>query len=518
MATQKITIIKSNEAYNNSFEFDIPEEAGTYNLSFTRENNAGTINAGNFIVDETERTYQLKLALSNGQEVVAGTFKTQVANKPTVLTLNNTTGAEIATYVALNGIEGNSYTLKMNDNVVSSGVFGALQYDTNKTNIISFGVTIPTGQSVMELSSVGICSFDNGVFQKRQAQSASEEIDPVAMPCITGVSFGSNYKDQTGGLSTVFTGATLGAVTIPSYITYIGEGSFSNSGVSEVVFKNGKLAELCTRAFADNPLLTDISLPSALKYIYPNVFKDCSLTYVVQNGIGYLPLSDGSLAAVEVVGDVGTTPIISANCSLLGGIFSGNTTITSIEIPQKVEYIGSLAFYGATALTDISFEAGSHLLGIGEDGSFRDVGAASFNFPQSLKEIKKYRNRYSLGAAISHSGGAVVDFGENSQLEYIGMYSFSASSTVYLGNKITSAKEIVYKPTNSAASFTFYFDYSASDPVLFDPTKLLAKGSSKGTMTYNIYTDSPTIKDGVLTSVDEYTIVNVYHYDGSAWA
>ena len=39
----------------------------------------------------------------------------------------------------------------------------------------------------------------------------------------------------------------------------------------------------------------------------------------------------------------------------------------------------------------------------------------------------------------------------------------------------------------------------------------------KGTITYNIYTDYAPCKDQALALVNEKTIVNIYHIDGTSW-
>lgn len=66
---------------------------------------------------------------------------------------------------------------------------------------------------------------------------------------------------------------------------------------------------------------------------------------------------------------------------------------------------------------------------------------------------------------------------------------------------------------------TIYYDFTDSDTVAFDTDHVLTPGSAdKGSArTYNIYTDNTTIKNAALAKVDEYTIVNVYHLNGSDW-
>ena len=69
----------------------------------------------------------------------------------------------------------------------------------------------------------------------------------------------------------------------------------------------------------------------------------------------------------------------------------------------------------------------------------------------------------------------------------------------------------------ASTSGIYSFAHTASDTPLFSMTSWPAQGSNKETFTYTIYTDNATIKDGCLARANQYTTVNVYHIDGSAW-
>lgn len=335
MATQRITIFKSNDT-TNGFDLDIPEEAGTYNLSFTRENNAGTINAGNFIVDDTERTYQLKLALSNGQEVVAGTFKTQVASDPiTTLTLTQTVDAEYQPF--LNYIcAGERPVIKLNGELLTEYQTYPFATESDNNNILSVALPFPFPQ---------------------------------------------------------------------------GTHTITLEGGGPIYFGNYKFGE---------PMPTEIS-----KFV-------------------------GTIANHNV-------PTNMNQCTMISNITFGSN-------------------YGDT---------------IGA-GAFRNIPMTEFRLPQKITKL-----------------------GQESIA--IGMLTQSAvARTIWLHNKIEHMDTIL-DPTLISQTYNVYFPYSESDEVLFDPTITLAKGDDKATMTYNIYTDNSIIKNGILSIVDEYTIVNVYHYDGTAW-
>lgn len=76
--------------------------------------------------------------------------------------------------------------------------------------------------------------------------------------------------------------------------------------------------------------------------------------------------------------------------------------------------------------------------------------------------------------------------------------------------------------TRTSQDYYITIPFDDSDTIPFKdpctPAVLIFTGDGKGQYNYNIYTDNTAIHDGVLSKVDQYTIVNVYHLDGSAWA
>ena len=73
--------------------------------------------------------------------------------------------------------------------------------------------------------------------------------------------------------------------------------------------------------------------------------------------------SDGASYTVTGIGICKETNIIIPSTYLglpvtriADGAFNGNTTITSVTIPNNVTYVGKEAFYGCTSLTSVIFE------------------------------------------------------------------------------------------------------------------------------------------------------------------
>lgn len=180
-----------------------------------------------------------------------------------------------------------------------------------------------------------------------------------------------------------------------------------------------------------------------------------------------------------------------------GPIYFGNVKADGSMPTTTLEFVGAVTNHATESavvmgilVTDVVFGANyGDTLG---SGAFRDVPMTQFKLQNKIKKL-------------------------GSQAIAIGLISRTGSKkTIWLHNKIEHM-DVISVPTTFAMSCAVYLPYSEDDEVLFDANNILGKGSSKGTMTWDIYTDNSTIKNGALSVVDEYTMVNVYHYDGSAW-
>ena len=71
--------------------------------------------------------------------------------------------------------------------------------------------------------------------------------------------------------------------------------------------------------------------------------------------------------------------------------------------------------------------------------------------------------------------------------------------------------------TGRIATQNYKFEHSENDNVLFSFTNFPIQGNNKTSITYNIYTDNTTIKNGFESKANQYTTINVYKKDGSSW-
>ncbi len=165
--------------------------------------------------------------------------------------------------------------------------------------------------------------------------------------------------------------AALANVTIPAYVTTIGESSFRNTGIANLTIP-ATVTEIGTYAFAENTKLTAVTVTGsaapaapaaeeeakALTVLPAHVFEKCEL------------LSSVTLPA--------TVTGIGANA------FDGCKTLSSFDF-QHITDIGAYAFQGC-GFTEINFPAG--IIGTTSYGSAAsDIGDGAFQNNESLKKV-----------------------------------------------------------------------------------------------------------------------------------
>lgn len=173
-------------------------------------------------------------------------------------------------------------------------------------------------------------------------------------------SWGNNLKTIGYG---AFMQSKLTAITLPNSLETIADSAFKQTKLTSLNFGTG-LKAIGYEAFSNCPDLADVTLPNSLERIDSSVFYGTSVTYTDYENGRYLGSGDAGetanpyFALMEVITKTMTTFTVHADTHLIvPGVFYGSSSLESVEIKEKVSFIGSGAFENCIALTSLSVAA-----------------------------------------------------------------------------------------------------------------------------------------------------------------
>jgi len=303
----------------------------------------------------------------------------------------------------------------------------------------------------------------------------------------------SNNVEKINANSFKNTGLT--SVTIPNSVKTIGNSAFQNAELTKITIPNS-ITSMGTYVFADCRKLTDvtilnsvignstflgctslvsITIPSNVTEIGSYSFSDCTNLKEVKLENGSEVISFGSNVFFNSSGFMSYTPSTSINTVYLGrniyepDMFIGqgsypfadiatlktltisnnvekinansfkNTGLTSVIIPNSVQFVGNSTFENCTSLTSV--DIGSRLAKI-NSFTFRGcTGLATISIPQTITDVgnNAFEGCTSLREVRLESGSETISFGSNVFFNSSGFMSYIPSTsinTVYLGRNI----------------------------------------------------------------------------------
>jgi hypothetical protein len=299
-------------------------------------------------------------------------------------------------------------------------------------------------------------------------------------------------------------GGKVGAYTIPSSVTSIGEGAFAGcSGLTSVTIP-ASVTSIGGGAFQSCTSLTSVTIPASVTSIGSGAFSGCtsltaievdagnpnyssaggvlydkSLTTLIQcpggkTGSFTIPASVTSIGVDAFNGCTGLTSVtIPASVTSIGVFaFSGCTGLTSVTIPASVTSIGDYAFYGCTGLMSAYFMGDAPEMGRGVfeetaegftiyynySGSPYSTWANGANFTDPNSEGIAYGMAWMLGAGTSTSP------------------SVGLQPAVVPGSGLT----MHFKRVHDQGAAKLYFQYS-SDLATWPDPELLIPDNTYGT-------------------------------------
>ncbi|MBQ7116431.1 MAG: leucine-rich repeat protein [Clostridia bacterium] len=184
----------------------------------------------------------------------------------------------------------------------------------------------------------------------------------------------------------------LGNFTIPQNVTEIGYRAFALCRFSSIEIPE-KVEIIGAYAFFKCSVITSIVIPDSVKSIGEYAFKGCSNLENVKMPSTYYTIGEGVFDETKYTGTeddfvitedgvltkyrgTDTEIVVPEGVTQIGTTFSGNTTVTSIILPNSLLYIEENAFSGCSALTKIVLPE-----------SLEYISANSFSGCSSLTEI-----------------------------------------------------------------------------------------------------------------------------------
>ena len=275
-----------------------------------------------------------------------------------------------------------------------------------------------------------------------------------------------------------FNGCTkLTAIEVPAQTTSIGANAFYMTKLSAFTIP-ATVTNIGNLAFAYTDL-TSIHIPAAVTNIGQGAFyKATKLATVTFEG-GTEPMTLGSFVS-KVDGDRSR------------GVFEG-TSLTTIDLPANISFIGSSTFSELTNLTAVNIPAEAQITGIG-DYAFYKTSITAINLGQSATEIGKYAfaltklTTITIPATVQHLRAYALSTSTLTEILFAEGAPAGSNLTIYdyamVGTSITELTlpshliqigEYVTTYAYHAVGNVFYQDAASSRPAGVGNTTTLTK-------------------------------------------
>ena len=279
------------------------------------------------------------------------------------------------------------------------------------------------------------------------------------------------------GTTVVWGRKHLTDVTIPNYITNIGDYAFYNCSALTSVTIGENVTSIGDDAFYDCSALTSVTIPNSVTSIGLLAFYECtSLTSIaIGNGvisIGYDAFTNTGLYKNETNWENGVlyidnclietrnykleSYIIKDNTRLIADYaFNSCISLTSVTIPSSVRSIGTRSFSMCWSLSSITIPNG--VVNIG-GMAFFECPITSVTIPNSVKSIEEqaFRSCSALNSILVESGNSTYDSrnGCNAIIETATNTLIAGCQNTIIPNTVTSIGRRAFQGCSSLTTIT----------------------------------------------------------------
>lgn len=157
-------------------------------------------------------------------------------------------------------------------------------------------------------------------------------------------------------IGTIFQGANITSITLPSSLVSIGSGAFKNCLSLESIVIPNSVSSIGSSAFYGCSSLKSVVIPNSVTSVGTYAFGHCAFTTLPELPRSIIAYPDGLFSYCGGL----TNVVIPDHIVSLGGyVFRDCSNLTSIDMPNTITEIGQYAFANCTSLAIVNIPNGS---------------------------------------------------------------------------------------------------------------------------------------------------------------
>ena len=313
--------------------------------------------------------------------------------------------------------------------------------------------------SLQKLTVEGNANFGGGVFQDCTSLTDVNLVNPklIGSSMFNGCTSLTEITIPEGATeigAMAFYGTSLTSLYVPASVTKIGYQVVEDvkSFTSLTFAPNSKLTFIAHRTFQNSGLTGDLVIPEGVTQIDYSAFTNTQITSVkLPSTLTKLGRDANGSSVFSGCTSLASINLPSGLTGLWPSTFNGCSSLTSIHIPASVTYIGNNCFDSCTSLSTVTFEMeGALLEKVGAHG-FQKTAIKEIVFPNSLLRIGQSTFNGCSNLESVNFGASFVDFDANNASQP----PFANGSTlkyVYLSDTFNGVRNYIFSWNDNNAN------------------------------------------------------------------